>query len=73
MIWPLKWVLRDALEILPTYVFRVLRNANNAGPPVGTGYLGILWSTRVLDVFGPAEVHKAIGGGYAGVIDHAER
>ena len=26
-----------------------------------------------LDVFGPAEFHKAIGGGYAVVIDHAER
>ena len=26
-----------------------------------------------MDVFGPAEFHKAIGGGYAVVIDHAER
>ena len=27
----------------------------------------------VLVLLGPAEVHKAIGGGYAVVIDHAEK
>ena len=35
--------------------------------------LGIFYQMDVLVLLGPAEVHKAIGGGYAVVIDHAEK
>ena len=35
--------------------------------------LDIFDQMDVLVLLGPAEVHKAIGGGYAVVIDHAEK
>ena len=35
--------------------------------------LKIFYQVDVLVLRGPAEFHKAIGGGYAVVIDHAER
>ena len=35
--------------------------------------LKIFYQVDVLVLRGPAESHKAIGGGYAGVIDHAEK
>ena len=35
--------------------------------------LKIFYQVDVLVLRGPAEFHKAIGGSYAGVIDHAEK